>query len=122
MKTDFQLDVLGTKYTIRIVSNEEESFFEKNNADGYCDEVAKEIVLLDLKTSSRWAGELEENMILAMKATLRHEITHAFFNESGLSDMTIHFEGPWARNEELIDWIALQGPKLYAAWGLADAL
>jgi len=30
--------------------------------------------------------------------------------------------GAWARNEEMIDWFALQGPKILKAWQEAGAL
>lgn len=46
-----------------------------------------------------------------------HEIVHAFFFESGLGG-----ESDYAQNEELVDWIARQGPKLYRAWAEAGAL
>lgn len=58
----------------------------------------------------------------AQKETLRHEIVHAFFNESGLADSSSTVEGAWAKNEEMVDWIALQGPKLCAAWKEAGCL
>ena len=51
------------------------------------------------------------------RQTLRHEIVHAFFLESGLGS-----ESDYAQNEELVDWIARQGPKLYRAWAEAGAL
>jgi hypothetical protein len=28
----------------------------------------------------------------------------------------------WAKNEEMVDWFALQGPKIYAAWKEAGAI
>jgi hypothetical protein len=28
----------------------------------------------------------------------------------------------WATNEEMVDWIAIQGPKIYSAWKDASAL
>lgn len=37
----------------------------------------------------------------------RHEIIHAFLEESGLAD-----NSEWARNEEMIDWFAIQLPKI----------
>ena len=56
------------------------------------------------------------------KKTLRHEIMHAFLNESGLSDSSNQYGGAWAKNEEMVDWIALQGEKIYNAWKEANAL
>ena len=57
-----------------------------------------------------------------MKETLRHEIVHAFFNESGLMESSNQYSGAWAHNEELVDWIALQGGKIYKAWKEAGAI
>lgn len=37
----------------------------------------------------------------------RHELIHAFLYECGLNDSS-----DWARNEELIDWLAIQFPKI----------
>ncbi len=56
-----------------------------------------------------------------MKATLRHEIVHAFLGESGLSANSNESDA-WARNEEMVDWFALQGPKIYKAWQEAGAV
>lgn len=47
------------------------------------------------------------------KKTLRHEIMHAFLNESGLSDDSNRFDGAWAKNEEMVDWFAIQSPKIF---------
>lgn len=44
--------------------------------------------------------------LLGLKV-IRHELIHAFIYESGLSN-----ENKWAENEELVDWIAIQFPKL----------
>ena len=48
---------------------------------------------------------------------LRHEIVHAFLYESGLD-----VSSEWARNEEIVDWIALQTPKLQKAFEEAGCL
>ena len=48
-------------------------------------------------------GKLE----LQEKKNLRHEIVHAFLFESGLAE-----NSEWAYNEEMVDWIAKQGPKI----------
>lgn len=48
---------------------------------------------------------------------VRHEIVHAFLKESGLD-----CNSDWARNEEIVDWIALQGPKIMAAWTEAGCI
>jgi len=56
-----------------------------------------------------------------MKETLRHEIVHAFLFECGLSACS-GYADHWAKNEEMVDWIAIQGPKIHEAWKKAGAL
>lgn len=69
-----------------------------------------------------WENEPVETAKAAQKQTLRHEIVHAFFSESGLSDSGLSYEGAWCKNEELVDWIAWQGPKIQKAWEMANAI
>lgn len=45
------------------------------------------------------------------KDIMRHEIIHAFLDESGLQ-MSSFASGAWAENEEMADWFALQLPKM----------
>lgn len=75
-----------------------------------------------MTTYPDWAKEPPERIALAEKQTIRHEIVHAFFDESGLQESGVHFTGSWAINEEMVDWIAIQGPKIYEAWRAAGAL
>lgn len=44
----------------------------------------------------------------------RHEVIHAYFYESGLTD--------YAGNEQLVDWIAWQFPKMLETFKQIDAL
>lgn len=55
----------------------------------------------------------DEEKEIYTKSTLRHEITHAFLNESGLSDNANQYRHSWAINEEMVDWIAIQSPKIF---------
>lgn len=116
-----KVNVLGTEYKIVVKGHEEDKEF-KNDIDGYCDKHLKNLVLCDKGTMPGWDGEPNELIQTANKETLRHEITHAFLNESGLCDNAHVCELPWPRNEEMVDWIAKQGPKLYQAWVEAGAL
>ena len=117
-----KVNVLGTNYEIIIRSYSEEPYFKKYNADGFCDSIRKEIVLCDMLTHPDF-DETKEYWEMYKKQVLRHEIVHAFFNESGLSYNTgvINNLG-WAKNEEMIDFIALQGLKLYEAWQSVGAI
>lgn len=116
------VNVLGTEYTIFVKKYDEDESFERNHYDGYCDGYAKEIVVCDMKTCKGWEHEPEKSVMAVQTAILRHEIVHAFFNESGLMANSFEFEGAWAKNEEMVDWFALQGPKIYSAWREAGAL
>jgi hypothetical protein len=81
------------------------------NRFGYCAYMNHRIVVADLNTIDGWAEESEEVKQAQIKATLRHEVIHAFLHESGLSGSSVT-DVPWAINEEMVDWIALQFPKI----------
>lgn len=42
-----KVNILGTTYSVEKKSKEEDSYLERNNFLGYCDEIAKKIVILD---------------------------------------------------------------------------
>lgn len=117
-----KIDVLGTKYDIIRVKSGHDEYMEKMHFGGYCDEVEKRIVLLDLKTVPEWASESEYRIKEQEKETLRHELIHAFLSESGLSWNSFPLEKAWAKNEEMVDWFAIQMPKLVKVFKAADCL
>ena len=108
------VNVLGTVYSVTVSNDSKEP--RLNDCDGFCDETTKEIFAEDYQSS---ADELsaKRNLKLQTKKVIRHEIVHAFLFESGLAE-----NSTWAQNEELVDWIAMQGPKIIKAWQEADAL
>jgi hypothetical protein len=116
------VNVLGTKYHIRWVDSGEDEYMEKMSFGGYCDARTKEIVILDLKTTPEWKNDKIEVIRTIEKETLRHEIVHAFLNESGLQWNSFTPERAWAKNEEMVDWISLQGPKIFEAWQKVGAM
>ena len=117
-----KINVLGTEYSVAMWAYKEKPIFEKQSIDGYCDSVRKEIAVCDMKTFPGYEDEPIEYCNDIEKQILRHEIIHAFFNESGLQESGLQYSGSWARNEEMVDWIALQFPKLMKAFKEADAL
>lgn len=117
-----KITILGTEYTIIVKKYDEDEAFERKSIDGYCDSFAKQIVVCDMSTYKGWGHEPPEYMEATQKEALRHEIVHAFFSESGLEDSANSVDCAWAKNEEMVDWIALQGPKIYKAWQEAGAL
>ena len=106
------VNILGTEYTIRFIPEEEDDILK--DYDGYCDETVKEVVV---KKYKRGEPGSKKNLELQDQKNHRHEIVHAFLFESGLAE-----NSGWAQNEEMVDWIAKQGPKLIKAWQEAGAL
>ena len=118
-----KVDILGTDYSIERKAYTEDPSFERNSWVGYCDENTKSIVICDMMTHPSWLDDLtKDSAEISMRQTLRHEIVHAFLNESGLSCSSMRYSNGWAKNEEMVDWMALQGPKIYVAWQEVGAL
>lgn len=104
------VNVLGTEYTIKESNKVEDQDLE--TCDGYCDTSTKTIVIDTFKDSPGSLGDLGTYK----KKVLRHELSHAFLYESGLSCNS------WAKDEEIVDWIALQFHKLLKAFEQCDAI
>ena len=117
-----KVNVLGTSYNIRRVDYGKDEFMEKMNYGGYCDGVKKEIVILNLKSTPNWEKESEDSIRDVETTTLRHELVHAFLNESGLQCSSFTPGNAWAKNEEMVDWIAIQFPKMLEAFRKVGAI
>ena len=117
-----KINILGTDYKITVKKYDEDEAFDRCSFCGYCDSYSKEIVVCDMHTYKGWENEPEQSIIQAQKETLRHEIVHAFLNESGLSCNGHSTQYSWAKDEEIVDWIAIQGVKIYKAWTEVDAV
>lgn len=108
------INVLGTDYTITYKDDEEvcaDMGVELGYCGGYCSSTARKIVIANLNLCKD--SEAEKDIL--KKTNLRHEIVHAFLNESGLQSNANEVEC-WAKNEEMVDWFAIQGPKIWKAW------
>lgn len=116
-----KISVLGTDYEIIHVDAGQDEYMDKMHFGGYCDAGSKKIVILNLKSTPDWKDEPADMISLQEKTTVRHELIHAFLNESGLQWNSLGVD-QWAKNEEMVDWIALQFPKLLKAFKDADAL
>ena len=110
------INVLGTEYRIETHKISEDKTLRDNQWGGYCDEDIKLIVVADMSEKEFVDIETEEGQRQYANKTLRHEIFHAFLNESGLASDSYNFDGPWARNEEMVDWFAIQAPKIFAVY------
>lgn len=75
-----------------------------------------------MRTHPNLSEEADEYCESCEKATLRHEIIHAFFNESGLMESSGRFERGWSQNEEMVDWFALQSHKIFRLFVKLDIL
>lgn len=104
-----KVKVLGTKYKII-----EEEFSDKD-FDGYCDYTSKEIHIRNDNVNG--VGDFE----YLMKKQLRHEIIHAFLSESGLQANFEHYK-QFGHEETIVDWLAIQFPKIRKAFKEADCL
>lgn len=105
--------ILGTEYKIFIVDEDDYRF--NKEADAWCDPQAKEILLFNFKQSV----DSVKDLIAYQKKVLRHEIVHAFLYESGLWQNS-YGSKCWAQNEEMVDWIAIQEPKIHKAYEEAE--
>lgn len=99
-----KVNILGTEYNIIFQSEEENP--KLKNCDGLCEQYSKDIVVSDFSNTQNDIMCVE-NLEEYKKKVLRHEIIHAFFGESGLRSSS-----EFAENEELVDWIAIQFPKI----------
>ncbi len=105
------VNILGQEYEI-IKRNKAEDL-KLECSDGYCETYSKKLVINDFEPDK----DTVEKSDLYKEKVIRHEIIHAFLHESGLDS-----NSDWARNEEIVDWIAIQGLKLYKAWKEAGAV
>lgn len=117
-----RVSILGTEYSIAVIPFDKSKRFSEDSLAGYCDDILHEITICDLSTHPDWQEETQDRRKLAQKITLRHEIVHAFLSESGLQENACSIDGPWPRNEEMVDWIAIQGPKMVEVWQEAGVL
>ena len=116
-----KVSILGTVYTIETHKVSEDAALKDNQWSGYCGEESKEIVVADMSEKPYFALNATEQETYRKK-TLRHEIIHAFFNESGLSDSASTPNCAWPKHEEMVDWFAIQSPKIYKVFEELDIL
>ena len=110
---DCKVNVLGMEYSIVIADESEDKLLV--GADGYCDKTTKRIgIHTEGKSCELGCFEVYQ------KKVLRHEIIHAFMFESGIAENFEHKQ--FGQEETLVDWIAIQFPKMLEAFKQADCL
>lgn len=108
-----KVNILGTEYTIEELSEEQDESLEK--CDGYCDKTTHRIVVCK-KNKECDLGDFKQYQ----NKTLRHEIIHAFFFESGLAE---NFKNEqFGISETIVDWFAIQSPKIFKIFQELDIL
>ena len=105
-----KVNVMGQEYQIVKVSRDQ--YKQCDIADGWCDAYGKKIYYVDPNTDPE-----HDSMATSSEELVKHILQH----EIAISSYSI--VGAWAMNEEMVDWIAWNGEKLYQAWkeaGLVD--
>lgn len=111
-----KVDILGTEYTIEYRSISEDS--ELDGIDGYHDPSVNLIVIAEMQREKNSKKDLKAYQ----KSVLRHEIIHAFLYQSGLDSCSFAYNGAWAQSEEMIDWFAIQFPKILKVFQEANCI
>ncbi len=107
MKDIISINILGTPYKLIFETEQENPKLIEH--DGYCDWTSQTIVIdksVLVRTDVRDYANLSEYC----KNVVRHEIIHAFLDESGLSG--------YSHDEKLVDWMARQWEKIDAVFDL----
>lgn len=102
------VNILGTEYSIKV-----DDTLEKTNCDGLCKEYGKSITVRSVGVML-CDDDSTETKKKRYNEVLRHEIIHAFFSEAGLDD--------YSSNEQLVNWIAIQFPKMLSTFQELDIL
>lgn len=93
------INILGTEYNIVI-----DKTLEKTDFDGLHNSYSKQISAREIEDMLADETDTDQKQ-KRFDEVMRHEIMHAFFIESGLTDYCL--------NEQLVDWFAIQSPKIF---------
>lgn len=104
-----KVNILGTEYKIHIKE------LGVEDIDGYTDPTSYEIVIRNDNINK--IGDFDE----LQRKQLRHEIIHAFMNESGLQCNWQHTQ-QFGQEETTVDWFAIQSPKIFKVFQRLDIL
>ncbi|MBP5807844.1 hypothetical protein [Lactiplantibacillus argentoratensis] len=104
-----KVSIMGVQY--KIFFDSDDSRLDYADADGITDSTAKEIHIAKFENCPNSIS----NLHVYKQKVLYHELVHAFLYESGLDS-----NSDWARNEEIVDWFALQHKKIDSVFGEID--
>ncbi len=100
-----KVNILGTEY--EVLEQSEKDNPKLRECVGLCEQYSKKIVVNDMENLQSDIMTVE-NLNEYKNKVMRHEVIHAFLGESGL-----RHNSEWAENEEMVDWLAIQAPKLF---------
>jgi hypothetical protein len=109
-----QVNVLGTDYNI-IITNEEKLPRLNDETAGLCYVNTKQIAINNYENDAIDKSE-EKDICIQKQKVLRHEIVHAYSEESGISNFNE------IDNDFIVDWIAKQAPKMLISFLECGAL
>lgn len=110
---NMKINILGTEWDIEYRNADADPLLDER--DGYTDPSVNLIVIVNKRKDDDVLNFKE-----IQKRCLRHEIIHAFLFESGLG---VNFEhSQYGHEETMVDWIAIQFPKILEVFKEADCL
>lgn len=113
MMEKYKINILGSEWKIYFSNSAKDQFLK--NVDGYMDKSTRSIVISEIEPDCEVA-----DFSVIQKNSMRHEIIHAFFEESGLS---VNVENKnLGVSETYVDWFAIQSPKIYKIFRQLDLL
>lgn len=115
-KPDKIVSVLGTNYGIYVDVPESEDDTLKH-CSGYCDKTTKRVCVVDFNKDCNLGDKAEHQKYL-----LRHELVHALLFESGIGGDTVWDIDGEEHPEHMVEWVAMQFPKMIKLFREADAL
>lgn len=107
------LNILGSDWTVEYRNADADPLLRED--DGYTDPSVRLIVI----ANKREDCSIQDYKYM-QRENLRHEIVHAFLFESGLGFNLEHIE--FGHEETMIDWIAIQFPKILKVFKEAGCL
>ncbi len=113
-----KLNLNEKEWTLYLRNHDHDSVLKDNDYSGYCDELRKVIIIghIDKKdiTDEFESKEYRKKALIEKYGdTIRHEIIHAMLFSCGLGFDSLKCNGSWAVNEEMVDWFAINIPKIH---------
>jgi len=106
------VSILGQNYKVLVLTEDHYPKLKSANASGLAELYSKQLILN--KDNMAEDAETYDNLQGYSEKVLRHEVVHAYFHESGLTG--------YCQDEVLVDWLAVQLPKIVKSVSEASAV